>query len=99
MTIVTRRRLAAALGGAAMWPIAVGAQERIRRIGALMPFAATDAEAQRRVVAFEQGLRDLGWSEGRNLHIDYRWVPDEADVLRTQAAELIGSALDVILAN
>jgi putative tryptophan/tyrosine transport system substrate-binding protein len=70
-----RRTFIAALGGAAAWPIAARAQqpERMRRIGVLMPMAADDAEGQRRIAAFHQGLLQLGWTEGRNVRIDARW--------------------------
>jgi len=80
-------------GAAAAWPRAARAQpgERVRRIGVLMALAPSDPEAQLRVRAFEAGLRDLGWSEGRNLRIDYRWAPGDAGALRAQAAELIRS--------
>jgi putative ABC transport system substrate-binding protein len=95
-----RREVVALLGGAAAWPVAARAQqgERARRIGALMPFAAGDPEALLRVAAFEAGLRDLGWVPGGNLYIDYRWVR-EANTLRTEAADLLGSAPDLIMAT
>ena len=87
--------------GAATWPLAGRAQQggRMRRIGVLMALAPSDPEAQLRVNAFEAGLRDLGWVEGRNLRIDYRWAPGDPSALRAQAAELIGSTPDLILAH
>jgi putative tryptophan/tyrosine transport system substrate-binding protein len=63
-----------------------------------MSFAANDPEAQLRVAAFEKGLRELGWTEGRNLRIEYRWAYN-ANVLRTHATELVHMAPDLILAN
>ena len=95
-----RRELIALLGSAAAWPIAARARQldRIRRIGALMSFAANDPEAQSRVAAFENGLRQLGWVRGHNLSIEYRWA-DGPDVLRTDATELVGMAPDLILVN
>ena len=72
-----RREFIALLSsGVAGWPLAVGAQQggRGRRIVALMSMAADDPEAQPRVAAFESGLRELGWLDGRNLRIEYRWV-------------------------
>jgi len=97
---VRRRELIVALGGTLAWPLAARAQqpERMRRIGVLMSFAANDPEAQSRVAAFEKGLRDLGWVEGRNLRIDYRWG-DNADALRVHATELVRMLPDLILAN
>jgi putative tryptophan/tyrosine transport system substrate-binding protein len=99
---MNRRDFIAFVGGAAVvWPLAARAQQggRMRRIGVLMALAPSDPEAQQRVNAFEAGLRDLGWVEGRNLRIDYRWAPGDPSALRAQAAELIGSTPDLILAH
>jgi putative tryptophan/tyrosine transport system substrate-binding protein len=65
---MTRREFITLLGGAAAWPLAARAQQdgRGRRIAALMSMAADDPEAQPRVAAFESGLRELGWPDGRN---------------------------------
>jgi putative tryptophan/tyrosine transport system substrate-binding protein len=98
---IGRREFIAAVGGAAVaWPLAAGAQqpERMRRISVLMAVTERDPESQFRVNAFEAGLRELGWVEGRNLWIEYRWAPDP-DLLRRQAAELIAAAPDLILAT
>jgi ABC-type uncharacterized transport system substrate-binding protein len=94
-----RRQFITFLGGAAAWPVAARAQrqDRTRRVGVLMALAQTDPEAQVRAQAFEAGLRDLGWVDGRNLRLDYRWVPD-ASRLHAHAAELVGLAPDLILA-
>jgi putative ABC transport system substrate-binding protein len=96
-----RREFITLLGGAtAAWPRAARAQqpEQIRRIGALMNLAADDPESQRRVTAFVQGLQQLGWTDGRNVRIDFRWGADDAERIRTYAAELVALAPDVILA-
>ena len=96
-----RREFITLLGGAAAtWPLAARAQqaERVRRIGVLMARAEDDPEAQARVAAFEQGLQQLGWSDGRNVRIDRRWAAGDADTARKYAAELIALAPDVILA-
>ena len=76
-----RREFITLLGGAAAWPLAARAQqpERMRRIGVLMSLAADDPEAQARLAAFVQGLRELGWTEGRNVRIDTRWAAGNAD--------------------
>jgi ABC-type uncharacterized transport system substrate-binding protein len=98
---IGRREFIAAVGGAAVaWPLAAGAQqpERMRRISVLMAVTERDPESQFRVNAFEAGLRELGWVEGRNLWIEYRWAP-KPDLLRRQAAELIAAAPDLILAT
>ena len=85
-------------GSAAAWPLAARAQqgERVRRIGVLSYLAADDAEGQARFAAFVQALKQLGWSEGRNLRIETRWAT--ADDIRRQAAELAALAPDVLLA-
>ncbi len=95
-----RRDFITLLGGAAAWPLSARGQqrERMRRIAAVMSMAANDPEAQPRVAAFESGLRELGWLDGRNLRIEYRWVSD-GDLLRRNAAELAGMPPDLILAT
>jgi putative ABC transport system substrate-binding protein len=91
-----RREFITLLGGAAAWPLAARAQqrERMRRIGVLVgTLPAGDPEWQARSNAFVQGLQERGWSDGRNLRIDYRW-----GLLRKYVAELVALAPDVILA-
>ena len=96
-----RREFITLLGGAAAWPLAARAQqpERMRRIGVLMPLAADDPEGQTRIVAFVQGLQELGWTDERNVRIEYRWVAGDAESIRKHAAELVALTPDVILAN
>src|SRR5262245_29353794 len=93
-----RREFITLLGGAAAWPFAVRAQQgaRMRRVGVLTGGAANDPEGQARLVAFLQGLQELGWSVGRNLRIDVRWTGGNADDTRKYAAELVALAPDVI---
>jgi putative tryptophan/tyrosine transport system substrate-binding protein len=94
-----RKFLATLSGAAAAWPVAARAQtKQMRRIGVLMGLVAGDPEAQSRMVAFENGLRELGWVKGRNLSIEYRWAGD-GNVLRVHAAELLAMAPALILAN
>jgi putative ABC transport system substrate-binding protein len=97
---VRRREFITLLGAAAAWPLAAQAQqgERVRRIGVLMYWAEDDAEGQARLAAFAQALKQLGWSDGRNVRIDTRWPAGDAD-RRTYAADLVGLAPDVILAS
>ena len=85
-------------GVTAAWSLAARAEqpERMRRIGVLMPFAKDNPEGQARNAAFLQELQKLGWTEGRNLQIEYRW--DTGD-LRKAATELVTSSPDVILAT
>src|SRR5262245_62715928 len=96
-----RRAFITLLGGAAAWPLAASAQqpERMRRIGVLIPYAADDPEGQARIAAFLQGLQQLGWTEGRNVRIDFRWGAANAERIRRDAAELVALAPDVILAS
>jgi putative tryptophan/tyrosine transport system substrate-binding protein len=71
----------------------------MRRIGVLMPLTMDDPDAQPRVTAFKRGLQELGWMNGRNVRIEYRWAAGDASRMRTYAAELVGLTPDVILAN
>lgn len=97
-----RRRefIKAIVGSALMSPHLAWAQSngRIRRIGALMPFAATDAQAQARNAAFLQGLQEFGWAVGRNIQIDYRWSAGNVDDTRKYAIELVSLAPELIFA-
>ena len=96
-----RREFITLLGGAAVaWPLAARAQQadRMPRVGVLVSRIADDPEEQARLAAFVQGLQELGWTEGRNVRIDYRWAAADADRSRTYAAELVALAPDVIVA-
>jgi putative tryptophan/tyrosine transport system substrate-binding protein len=88
-------------GAAAAWPLAARAQqpERLRRIGVLMYLAADDPDSPARVAAFAQGLQELGWIDGRNIRIDYRWGAGDTERYRAYAAELVALAPDVILVS
>jgi putative tryptophan/tyrosine transport system substrate-binding protein len=102
MSHMRRREFITLLGGAAAaWPLAAHAQqgERIRRIGVLHSLASDDPEGQARLTAFVQGLQELGWTDGRNVRIDYRWAAGDAERARRYAAELVALAPDVILAH
>jgi putative tryptophan/tyrosine transport system substrate-binding protein len=96
---IQRRSFLSLLGGAAAgWPLAVRAQqrERVRRVGVLMPTADSDPEWQAYVAAFREGLRKLGWVDGRNLRIDYRWAAGDAGRIGAYAAELVATSPDAI---
>jgi ABC-type uncharacterized transport system substrate-binding protein len=92
-----RREVIALLGGLVL---ATRAQQaaRIRRIGVLSAFAESDPEAQGNVTAFRQALERLGWTDGGNVRIDYRWGSADAERIRAYAIELVGLKPDVILA-
>jgi putative ABC transport system substrate-binding protein len=101
-----RRELIALLGGAAAtssvsWPLAARAQQggRVRRIGILMNVAASDPEGQAQVAALVLQLKELGWTDGRNVAFDYRWAAGDANRMRTFAKELVDLQPDVILAR
>jgi putative ABC transport system substrate-binding protein len=100
-----RRDFIIGLGGAvvvsALGPITARGQqrERVRRVGVLMPFTADDQEGQARLLAFAQGLQQMGWAVGSNLRIDARWGAGDAERNRKYAAELLALAPDAILAN
>jgi putative ABC transport system substrate-binding protein len=97
-----RREFITLLGGAAVaWPIAGRAQqpERMRRIGVLMSLSETDPDGQARIGALRQGLNQLGWAEGKNLAIEYRWAGGDIGRIQSYAAELVGLAPDLIVAN
>src|SRR4029450_6910747 len=83
------------------WPLAARAQqgERMRRVGVLIPLAADDAESPARVTPLAHGLQQLGWTDGGNLRIDYRWGAGDPDRHRISAAELVALAPDVIVAG
>ena len=96
-----RRQFITLLGGAAVWPLAAYAQQpqRIPQIGVQMGVAESDPEGQARIAAFQQGLADLGWADGRNLRVEYRWAAGDVDRIRAHAAELVALAPDVLVGN
>jgi putative tryptophan/tyrosine transport system substrate-binding protein len=96
----SRREFITLLGGAAAaWPVAARAQQAggMRRIGVLMFTAADDSYGRKSVKAFQEGLQELGWTEGRNIQIDIRWAPNVESMQRL-AKELVALQPDVIVA-
>src|SRR5262245_27888936 len=96
-----RRDFITVLGGATAWPLVTRAQQSdpMRRIGVHLGFKEGDPEAQPLVVAFQQGLQEFGWADGRNIRLDYRWATSDPERVRTQATELVQSAPDAIVVN
>ena len=94
-----RRDFIAGLAGVASWPVAARAQqpERLRRIGVFSPVAADSPEGQSRLTSFLQRLQELGWTEGRNVRIDYRLAEGDAGRMRRHAADVIALGPDVCL--
>jgi hypothetical protein len=96
---IKRRQFVALLGGAVAWPVAARAQERMRRVGVLLSQASGEGETQVRVAAFVRRLQELGWAEGRNSQIEYRWDAADADSARQYADQLVALTPDVIFAS
>jgi putative ABC transport system substrate-binding protein len=95
-----RRDFSTILGGAAAWPMVARGQqpERQRRIGVLIGTTVDDPDNQARLVVFRQSLQQLGWTDGHNLRIDYRWAAGNTENYRRYAVELVALAPDVIVA-
>jgi putative ABC transport system substrate-binding protein len=96
-----RELIAGIVGATAAWPLGLHAQQRdsVRRVGVLTAFAETDPEGRKRAQAIRHGLQELGWVEGSNIRIDYRWGAADANRIRELAAELVRLAPDVIVTN
>jgi putative ABC transport system substrate-binding protein len=100
-----RRRFLLALGGAALppalWPSAARAQRTggMRKVGVLLSGVESDPDSQARIAAFRRGFAELGWQDGNNVRIEYRWSAGKGELIRQYAAELVALAPDVILAN
>ncbi|MEA2819255.1 MAG: hypothetical protein QOJ86_1259 [Bradyrhizobium sp.] len=92
-----RRDFLKLAGAAAAWPFALHARQGNPIVAVIMGPAANDAEWQRRVKVLESVLRDLGWAEGRNIHVEYRWA--DPGQFRAVAAEVVAASPDVIVAN
>ena len=96
-----RREFIGLIGGAAAWPLEVVAQqtEHVRRIGFLLGLSEDDPEARTRITAFREGLKAAGWTEARNIRIDYRFAGGDRERVSALAKELVDSAPDVIIAQ
>ena len=97
-----RRDVISLLSAVIAWPLAAPAataqpSQGVRRIAMLSGFAATDPEAQARVAALQQGLKELGWMEGHNVSIEFRWGTGGAEQMRAFARELVDLKPDLIL--
>jgi putative ABC transport system substrate-binding protein len=95
---VRRREFILAVGGtAAAWPVAARAQQQAGRFRGIGVLAPSGPQAPVYAKAFRDGLRALGWSDGQNIHVEYHWVHDDADRLKSEAANLVALAPDVIV--
>src|SRR5260370_15470947 len=103
MTVhIRRREFIGTLGGAALaWPLAARAQQpdRIRRVGVLMNNVATEPIYQTYVDAFVKTLLTLGWRDGQNLRLDFRWSAGDPELVHSYAVELVAMAPDLIVAS
>jgi len=100
--MIRRREFITLLGGAAAaWPLAAQAQqgERVRRVGIVMPYPRGDSENEARVRAFKQELAKLGWTDGGNIRFDERWTTDDMSRVWAEAASLMASNPDVVVAT
>ena len=95
---IGRRQFVSAFGGAVAWPVAARAQQsaEIKRIGVLMGTSDSDSDQTALVAIFTQALAELGWKDGANLHIEYRWAAGDTGRLPALAAELARLTPDVI---
>src|SRR3974377_2142768 len=96
-----RERIKLVAGSAAAWPLSLWAQQpdRTRRVGVLLGIVESDPETNARLKAFRLGMRDLGWIEGRNIQIEYRFAGGDPKAIDKHVTELVGLAPDVIVAN
>jgi ABC-type uncharacterized transport system substrate-binding protein len=102
VAVMQRRAFIKLLSGATVaLPLAVQAQPatKVWRIGLLMTMAESEPEAQARLTSLREGLQQLGWKEGHNIRIDYRYAAGDPERARSSAVELVSLAPDVILAN
>jgi putative ABC transport system substrate-binding protein len=98
--MIQRREFITLLGGAAAaWPLTARGQqgERMRQVGVLMTLAEGDLQSQERITTFQQAFQKLGWRDGRNVRIDYRWAAGDSRLMQAHAAEVVRLRPDVIL--
>ena len=96
-----RREFISLLGSTvAAWPLPARGQQRdrVRQIGVLSPFSENDPETKAKLVALKERLERLGWTDGRNVRIEYRFSDGNIDRTRAAAAELVALTPDVIVA-
>jgi putative ABC transport system substrate-binding protein len=96
--VIQRRAFITLLGGAAAWPLAARAQQRMRRIGLLMPLDENDP-FKTYLSAFTQALANLNWTDGRNVRTDLRWGGGDTSRIRALAQELVGLQPDIIVTD
>lgn len=100
--MIGRREFIALIGGVVVaWPSAAPGQqaERMRRVAVIMGTVRDDPQTKPRIAAFLHRLQELGWTDGRNVQIEYRWGAGSSDDMHKHAAELVALAPDAILAS
>jgi putative ABC transport system substrate-binding protein len=96
-----RREFITLVGGVAALPFTARAQQAggMPTVGVLMDTSEANALSQARLAAFREGLADLGWKNGQNVRIEYRWSASKSQLIRQYAEELTALAPDVLVAN
>jgi len=96
-----RREFITLLSGAGTWPFVARAQqpERMRRLGVLMAVAESDADVRKGIAIFQQRLQELGWKDGHNIRIDYRWGDADDERIQALAKELVDLQPDVLVGH
>jgi putative ABC transport system substrate-binding protein len=95
-----RREFVTLVGSAAAWPLATSAQQPVMPVvGLLMMYAETDTRGQSFAAAFRDGLNRRGWTEGRNLKLEYRWATSDPERIERSAKELVVSQPDLIVSS
>lgn len=99
--LLKRREFIRLFGGAVAWPVVARAQprERTPRIGLLMMYAQSDARGQSFAGAFRGGLNELGWTEGRNVQLEYRWATSDPQTIERCAKDLVALQPELILSS
>jgi len=97
--MIGRREFITVLGGAAAWPLSARAQEGVRRIGVLLGNSEGNTQAVAGLAAFTSALAGFGWTEGRNLHVEYRWSAADVGRMQAFAKELVSLKPDLLVAN
>jgi putative tryptophan/tyrosine transport system substrate-binding protein len=96
--MMRRREVIAGLGGAAVWPLAAGAQQRVMPVVGFVS-AGSERPAVQLTAAFRQGLNEIGYVEGRNVQILYRWAENQLEEIPSMVADLVRRRVDVIFAT
>src|SRR5262249_20166707 len=95
---MNRRTVLVKLGaGLLATPLVAEAQDRVRRLGLLLPYIERDSQAQARVLAFTTTLQERGWSDGRNVRVEFRYTEGQPDRLAALAADLVQRNVHVIV--